>query len=243
MFCGLESLKDFWQKRVLNELPSILSFLLSPPGASECSQRPILIKPLISRRDASVIGPHFFFPGMGPDTVLPARYFHLRDKHLQDYVPRYSPLILSLSCSVIFRFHSRYRDVPHVLTTVNTPIDDDSNNVTVTNPDAGQGQATQQQAGKTAWTLLLYLTSSSEGCVGGETVFYPHDRRSAREEIAVSLETGMLLLHKHGDDCMLVSFSLFSFSFFPTPLFPLSRTWLPTYLVNRNTLTGDSPPI
>jgi hypothetical protein len=41
--------------------------------------------------------------------------------------------------------------------------------------------------------------------IGGETVFYPHDRRSAKEEIAVSLETGMLLLHKHGHDCMLVS--------------------------------------
>ncbi|KAF3068542.1 hypothetical protein CFAM422_007758 [Trichoderma lentiforme] len=56
---------------------------------------------------------------------------------------------------------------------------------------------------KTTWTLLLYLTSSAEGCIGGETVFYPHDRKSAAEEIAVSLETGMLLLHKHGDDCLL----------------------------------------
>lgn len=58
---------------------------------------------------------------------------------------------------------------------------------------------------KTTWTLLLYLTSAAEGCIGGETVFYPHDRKSAAEEIAVSLETGMLLLHKHGDDCLLVS--------------------------------------
>ena len=41
--------------------------------------------------------------------------------------------------------------------------------------------------------------------IGGETVFYPHDRRSAKEEIVVTPETGMLLLHKHGDDCMLVS--------------------------------------
>ncbi|KAM7187119.1 hypothetical protein V8F20_011110 [Naviculisporaceae sp. PSN 640] len=80
---------------------------------------------------------------------------------------------------------------------------DDSNNVTVTTPDEGQGGQQQQQQAKTTWTLLLYLTSSSEGCVGGETVFYPHDRRSAKEEIAVSLETGMCLLHKHGDDCML----------------------------------------
>lgn len=58
---------------------------------------------------------------------------------------------------------------------------------------------------KTTWTLLLYLTSAADGCQGGETVFYPHDRRSAKEEIAVPPETGMLLLHKHGDDCMLVS--------------------------------------
>ncbi|RBR06005.1 uncharacterized protein FIESC28_11227 [Fusarium coffeatum] len=57
---------------------------------------------------------------------------------------------------------------------------------------------------KTTWTLLLYLTSAAEGCVGGETVFYPRDRRSPREEIAVPLDTGMLLLHKHGDDCLLV---------------------------------------
>ncbi|POR38958.1 Prolyl 4-hydroxylase, alpha subunit [Tolypocladium paradoxum] len=56
---------------------------------------------------------------------------------------------------------------------------------------------------RTTWTLLLYLTSAAEGCVGGETVFYPHDRQSRAEEIAVPLETGMLLLHKHGDDCLL----------------------------------------
>lgn len=40
--------------------------------------------------------------------------------------------------------------------------------------------------------------------MGGETVFYPRDRRSPDEEIAVQLETGLLLLHKHGDDCLLV---------------------------------------
>ncbi|KAJ0301396.1 hypothetical protein COL516b_007796 [Colletotrichum fioriniae] len=60
----------------------------------------------------------------------------------------------------------------------------------------------------TTWTLLLYLTSSAEGCVGGETVFFPNDRRSAKEEIPVALETGMLLLHKHGDDCMLMHLNL-----------------------------------
>ncbi|KAK3310740.1 uncharacterized protein B0T15DRAFT_47819 [Chaetomium strumarium] len=74
---------------------------------------------------------------------------------------------------------------------------DDSNNVTV---PTGTGS---QVSARTTWTLLLYLTSSADGCIGGETVFYPHDRRSVKEEIAVSLETGMLLLHKHGRDCML----------------------------------------
>ena len=58
---------------------------------------------------------------------------------------------------------------------------------------------------RTTWTLLRYLTSAADGCVGGETVFYPDDRKSAKEEIAVAPETGMLLLHRHGDDCMLVS--------------------------------------
>lgn len=64
---------------------------------------------------------------------------------------------------------------------------------------------------KTTWTILLYLTSPATGCVGGETVFYPDDlpgRKSPLEkEIVVGLETGMLLLHKHGNDCMLVSFA------------------------------------
>ncbi|KAK6820665.1 hypothetical protein PG987_015065 [Apiospora arundinis] len=56
---------------------------------------------------------------------------------------------------------------------------------------------------KTTWTLLIYLTSAAEGCRGGETVFYPKDRKVESEAISVSLETGMLLLHKHGDDCLL----------------------------------------
>ncbi|KAF3765090.1 hypothetical protein M406DRAFT_356805 [Cryphonectria parasitica EP155] len=56
---------------------------------------------------------------------------------------------------------------------------------------------------KTTWTLLLYLTSAADGCQGGETVFFPHDRRVTKEEVAVPPETGMLLLHKHGNDCML----------------------------------------
>lgn len=74
--------------------------------------------------------------------------------------------------------------------------DDDSNDLILpTEP---------RLAARTTWTLLLYLTSSTEGCVGGETVFYPHDRQLPSEEIAVSLETGTLLLHKHGHECLLV---------------------------------------
>ncbi|KAF7535597.1 hypothetical protein G7054_g5215 [Neopestalotiopsis clavispora] len=58
---------------------------------------------------------------------------------------------------------------------------------------------------RTTWTLLLYLTSAAEGCLGGQTVFYPHDRKVGKEEIVVELETGMMLLHKHGDDCLLLT--------------------------------------
>lgn len=77
-------------------------------------------------------------------------------------------------------------------------IDDDSNNISL---ETDQGSILT----KTTWTLLLYLTSESDGCRGGETVFFPNDRRVAKEEVAVSPETGMVLLHKHGNDCMLVS--------------------------------------
>lgn len=72
---------------------------------------------------------------------------------------------------------------------------------------------------RTTWTLLLYLTSAAEGCVGGETVFYPRDRRSRAEAIVVPPETGMLLLHKHGDDCLLVSFC-------PVVVDAMSAVWL-----------------
>lgn len=75
--------------------------------------------------------------------------------------------------------------------------DDDYNNLTL---DING----KPVAARTTWTLLLYLTSATEGCEGGETVFYPHDRQTAAEEMAVELETGMVLLHKHGDDCLLV---------------------------------------
>lgn len=68
---------------------------------------------------------------------------------------------------------------------------------------------------KTTWTLLLYLTSPATGCQGGETVFYPDEivipgkKNVVEEPIIVGLETGMVLLHKHGNDCILVSTKLF----------------------------------
>ncbi|KAK0669585.1 hypothetical protein QBC41DRAFT_107049 [Cercophora samala] len=74
---------------------------------------------------------------------------------------------------------------------------DDSNNLTLSTPENPSLPV------KTTWTLLLYLTSSTDGCAGGETVFYPNDRQTKKEAIPISPETGMLLLHKHGDDCML----------------------------------------
>ncbi|KAL1866436.1 hypothetical protein VTK73DRAFT_4715 [Phialemonium thermophilum] len=93
---------------------------------------------------------------------------------------------------------------------------DDSNNLnfTIDNTNAnGNGGASMSVPVKTTWTLLLYLTSTADGCTGGETVFHLDDRprrppkkgddASDENEIAVPPETGMLLLHKHGDDCLL----------------------------------------
>ncbi|KAH8661902.1 hypothetical protein BX600DRAFT_305534 [Xylariales sp. PMI_506] len=75
---------------------------------------------------------------------------------------------------------------------------DDTNVVMLPASDSATGSI----SAKTTWTLLLYLTSAAEGCIGGETVFYP--RSKAEEEgIAIPLETGMLLLHRHGDECLL----------------------------------------
>ncbi|KAI1819941.1 hypothetical protein F4861DRAFT_96573 [Xylaria intraflava] len=75
---------------------------------------------------------------------------------------------------------------------------DDSNLV-----DIPSDEGSESIRAKTTWTALLYLTSSADGVIGGETVFYPHDRKSAKEELVVAPETGMLLLHKHGDNCLL----------------------------------------
>ncbi|QIX00878.1 hypothetical protein AMS68_006395 [Peltaster fructicola] len=59
---------------------------------------------------------------------------------------------------------------------------------------------------KTTWTLLLYLSSPTTGCQGGETVFYP-EAKSKREPtpapVVADLEVGTVLLHRHGADCLL----------------------------------------
>lgn len=79
---------------------------------------------------------------------------------------------------------------------------DDSNYVTI--PGSPPVPA------RTTWTLLLYLTSSATGCVGGETVFYPEPpskKKKSKESVpspfVVELEVGLALLHRHGAQCML----------------------------------------
>ena len=69
---------------------------------------------------------------------------------------------------------------------------DDSNDLTFGSPPV--------QA-RTTWTLLIYLTS----CGGGETVFYPDAVRNEPNPVpvAVGMEAGMALLHRHGEKCML----------------------------------------
>ncbi|CAL5225451.1 g8270 [Coccomyxa viridis] len=55
---------------------------------------------------------------------------------------------------------------------------------------------------KTAYTLLVYLSGQEHGMQGGETVFYSHGKRS-KTVASVTPETGLALLHRHGDDCLL----------------------------------------
>ncbi|KIK70363.1 hypothetical protein GYMLUDRAFT_268565 [Collybiopsis luxurians FD-317 M1] len=76
---------------------------------------------------------------------------------------------------------------------------DDSNNVVIPSSPADIKV-------HTTWTLLLYLTSPATGCIGGETVFYPDPptkKAPPPEPIAVGLEVGMALFHRHGTECML----------------------------------------
>ena len=57
---------------------------------------------------------------------------------------------------------------------------------------------------RTTWTLLIYLTGTADGIVGGETVFYTEaTKKKKSEEIVVTLEKGMAVLHRHGKECML----------------------------------------
>ena len=82
--------------------------------------------------------------------------------------------------------------------------DDDSNTLTHPGPPP--------KPSKTTWTFLLYLTSPADGCIGGETVFYPEPPQAGKkakkaqptpDPVVVGLETGMALLHRHGQECML----------------------------------------
>jgi hypothetical protein len=73
--------------------------------------------------------------------------------------------------------------------------DDDSNNVSVL---AENGESVPA---KTTWTLLLYLTAASEGCAGGETSFYLHDRLSAKEEVSVAPEYAQPLIDRRASPC------------------------------------------
>jgi hypothetical protein len=63
--------------------------------------------------------------------------------------------------------------------------DDESNTLKLSNPPS-------ETLARTTWTLLLYITSASDGCEGGDTVFYLNDRKMAKDEIAVAPETGMV---------------------------------------------------
>lgn len=54
------------------------------------------------------------------------------------------------------------------------------------------------------WTLLVYLSGKEDGVEGGETVFYENNKMEEGNEIAVGLERGTALLHRHGgSDCLL----------------------------------------
>ena len=83
-------------------------------------------------------------------------------------------------------------------------VDDESNTITL--------PTTPPTLAKTTWTLLIYLTGPSTGCIGGETVFYPElgpakiysgANTDDGQPLVVGLEAGMALLHKHGQDCLL----------------------------------------
>ncbi|KAJ5601789.1 hypothetical protein N7510_011323 [Penicillium lagena] len=86
---------------------------------------------------------------------------------------------------------------PHIYmyTNIYTP-DDESKALTFTSPSTSN-----PTPARTTWTLLIYLTS----CTGGSTTFYPDATRANPhpEPISVAPETGLALLHRHGERCML----------------------------------------
>ena len=53
---------------------------------------------------------------------------------------------------------------------------------------------------RTEFTLLLYLTGSAQGLVGGETTFYGVQ---GGEMLRVVPVAGSALLHRHGTACLL----------------------------------------
>lgn len=67
--------------------------------------------------------------------------------------------------------------------------------------------------GVTRWTMLVYLTGEDQGEVeGGATMFYPEigvptgsngGSSNTTNALEVKLEKGTVLLHKHGQDCLL----------------------------------------
>ncbi|ODV96353.1 hypothetical protein PACTADRAFT_41543 [Pachysolen tannophilus NRRL Y-2460] len=54
--------------------------------------------------------------------------------------------------------------------------------------------------GRTKWTMLMYLTGDEE-FTGGNTIFYPATSNGVLVDLHPS--KGMVLLHKHGQDCLL----------------------------------------
>ncbi|KAG0705898.1 hypothetical protein DFH29DRAFT_904203 [Suillus ampliporus] len=61
---------------------------------------------------------------------------------------------------------------------------------------------------KSEWIVLVYLTGIEDGIEGGETLFYKDERGKPRETIVAPLTRGTVLLHRHGNECMLHEGSL-----------------------------------
>lgn len=68
--------------------------------------------------------------------------------------------------------------------------------------ESNKATSPQGVAGKTTWTLLVYLTA----CEGGETAFYP-ERVSKRDKqpdpVLVDPQAGSALFHRHYPECLL----------------------------------------